>query len=137
VQDAVLEVLEACLRAESWSTIDPDRCTIRALTPCWVTAGAPVVMPTRVTRTRARPSNGWGSGDSTSFRCNVPPVKSTTTRTKAGWLPMRIWVAVRAAEAAAGRTQATPRTRTATTRSRLTDPGKYLVGLGSRKFIKS
>ena len=68
--------------------MEPDRCTIRAVTPSWVTAAAPVVMPTRVTRTRARPSNGWGSGDSTSFRCSVPPVKSTTTRTNAGWLPI-------------------------------------------------
>jgi len=40
-------------------------------------------------------------------------------------------------EAAAGRTQATARTSAATSRSRLTDPGKHVVCPGSRVLIKS
>jgi hypothetical protein len=66
------------------TTTNPDRWRTRAATPSDVTGEAVVVTPGSVTRTRARPSNGIGSGDSTSFACSVPPLKSTTTRTKAG-----------------------------------------------------
>ena len=135
MQDAVLEVLEAMGRCRQ-----PKDDGARALedtrdNALVVYRAAWVVMPEPTTRTLARPSNGAGSGDSTAFACSVPPVKSTTTRTNAGWFPIRIWFAVRAAEAAVGTAQAIAATAKEARRVRLMGTGKHAAARGSRDLV--
>src|SRR4029079_4004555 len=74
-----------------------------ARTPLARFAAAVVIAPAFVISSRARPVWSMLPGAiSTSLPRTVPPVKSTTTRTKPRWLAIRIFVAVTAADAEAG-----------------------------------
>src|ERR1044072_5894060 len=70
---------------------------MRARTPHPLTSPGRTTMPRCAMTTRAAPSAGLGSVASTSLSFTAPPVKSTTTRTKAGRAPMRTSDAARAA----------------------------------------
>ena len=99
----------------------PLPCAMRASTPCSCTGAAVVLTPGRVSGSRTEPSrNGFGSVATTSPSRTRAPVNSTTTRTKPGWLPTRISVAVSGAGPAwAAGTNASATTKTAATSGRI------------------
>ena len=124
--------------------IRPPLCAMRAKTPSARTGVALVFTPGCISRMRTKPSaNGSGSVASSSLNATVPPLKSTTTRTKPGWSAMRICVAVSgAAEAACGSTRQTTTAATTPAQKRMPatirpQPGDRQPMIGCRSAPKS